>query len=189
MPTIRSNKRKEIRKAVVKILTGQTNAKDRIYSGRSESNWQETLPHINVYLRSESTEEIAQAPRLLMRTIDLEIECIADAVTDTELVDKLDDLAEQVEILLSIDDSLLCTADDIMLKNIDVETVSDGARPTGAIRLQYNVTYHAYSPRDIRDQVSLKDLSKVGASWQVGHNDSPPTMAPADRATDEVIIT
>lgn len=174
-----SRKRKEIRKAVVKALKGRTRAGDRVRANRSEVNWQQTLPHVNIYFRGEDVQETDQAPRLLKRVINMEVEIIDEGRDGDELSDKLDDLSEQVEAALSVDDSLQCTADDIVLQNIELEADSDGDKPTGSARLMFNVTYHEFSPRTV--QQVLPDLKTVGTEWDV-------TVEVADRPTDTISI-
>lgn len=182
------SRRKAIRKQIVKILKGRTDAGEHVRAGRSETNWQETLPHVNVYIRGEDIQddELAQAPRLLRHILNLEIEIIADGRDGEELLDRLDDLDDQVQICLSKDDTLDCTADDIILNNIEIETESEGSKPTGSIRLHYNVEYHEFHPRDARDQETLKDFKGIDAQWQVGHHDESATQAEDDRAKDTI---
>lgn len=183
-----SERRKDIRKQVMRLLKGRTAAKSNVVVNRSETNWQENLPAINLYFRGEQVIEKDQAPRLMKRIIELEVEIIDEGRDGDELTDKLDDLCEQVEQCLSNDDSLRDTADDILLVRVgEMEADSEGSKPTGSQSLFFEITYHLAAPRSSRDQGTFPDLETVGGEWQVGHDDSEPDMAEADRAKD--IIT
>ncbi len=167
------SRRKEIRKQIVKILRGRTDARDNIRVNPGEASWQENLPQINVYFKGEGIDsELAQAPRLLRRVINFEIEIIADDNNWEDLSDKLDDMAEQVEVLLSIDDSLDCLADDIILDAIDIDTEGVSTKPVGSVRLSYRILYSEFSPRDIRDQGNFPDLKTIDATYDVTPEDA-----------------
>ena len=182
-----SARRKAIRKAIVKRLKGRTRAKDNVRANRSERNWMEYLPAINVYTRGETDiSELSSAPRLLRRPINVEIEIIDSGDDGDDISDKLDDLAEDVERYLSRDDSLGDTASDILLKGVsDMEAVDTGERPAMAVRLNYKVIYEEYSPRDQSGQ-GVGELDGIDAEWPIGHHDGPPTMDEADRAEDKI---
>lgn len=165
-----SEKRKNIRKAIMKILNGRTAARDNVTANRGTVNWQENLPAINVYMRGENAaeeDEYAKVPRLLKRVIDLEIEIIDEGRDGEELSDKLDDLCEEVEVALSRDDSLLNTCDDIVLMRIsDMEAVGDGEKPTMSVRLFYEVRYHDFFPRDQKGQ-GVGPFDGIDAEWDI----------------------
>ena len=177
--------RKLIRKHIKKVLFGQTKAGSRVTSNRSETNWQENLPAINLYYQGEPTiEEISQAPRMLKRLINLEVEIIAEGRDDEEVSDNLDDLSEEIEICLSKDDSLDNLVSDIILSSVSqVDISSDGSKPTGSLKLRFDVFYTECSPRDIRDQITLQELDTIGAEYNLNSDQDV-----ADRAIDTVTI-
>jgi hypothetical protein len=178
--------RKEIRKFLVGVLKGRTRAGNNVRENRSEVNWQENLPAINLYFRSEEIEELNESPRTLRRRLAMDVEIIDDGRDGEELSDKLDDLAEQVETCLALDDSIGGCADDIIQTGVtEIEADSSGEKPTGTVRLLYRIDYHTDAPRG---QPRLGDLDTIGAQWQVGHNDEAPTMDEDDRAKDEITI-
>ena len=177
---IKGSVRKAIRSQILKTLLGKTDARDNVTVNRSETNWQENLPAINIYIRGEEVlAEDSQVPRLLRRNVNLEIEAITDGRDGTELSNKLDDLGEQIEVALSADDRLDCTVDDIVLDSIEIETQSEGSKPVGSIRLTYKVRYHEFSPRDIRDQGVFPDFKGIDSTWDV-------TPEQADKPKDTI---
>jgi len=176
--------RMAIRKQAIKFLKGRTNAGSNVRANRSETNWQENLPGINVYTRGEVNTEMNQAPRRLRRNLELEVEIIDEGSDGEEISDKLDILAEQVERCLSVDDSLGGCADDIILTNVsDLEVESGGSKPSGSIRLTFNVKYNEFSPRDRKGQGTFETFEELSAEW-----DLQPGQDEADRATDIITI-
>lgn len=178
---LKIKKRKEIRKKIVELLKGKTDAGNRVFPNASVPQWEEELPVILIYPRSETAEEYAIAPRELERDISLAIEIVAkgpevdeegnEPEGATSLEDILDNIAEQVEAIMAADDTLGCTADNSILKNTEFEFEAAGGLPIGSCRLTYSVTYFRPSP-DL--QPELPAFKNVDADWRVGHNNSAP---------------
>lgn len=179
--------RKQIRENIVGLLAGRTRAGRNVRANRGEVHESETLPAISVYLGPENITPMDSAPRRISRIMETRVELIDSGSDLGELSDKLDDLAEQVEVCLSVDDSLGRCADDIILNSItELEADSVGEKVFGSLRLIYDVRYHTFSPRSIDDQPNVGDFEGLDSEWQVGHHDEDPTMAEADRAKDVV---
>ena len=189
--------RKLIRKKIIEILTGTTDAGARVWANQSTPAWEEQLalgPMILVYPRSEGAETYAIAPRELKRTLDLAVEIIAAGPeADDEksgapsLSDILDDVSHQVECELSRDDTVGCTASDIQLTNTEFEFTNEGAVPFGSARLLYTVTYYTNVPEDIAKQTVTPDFTTAASDWHVGHHDDDPDLTNTE-ANDEVDI-
>ena len=179
-----SEHRKQIRKAMVKILLGRTLARENVFANRSLVNPSEGLPGINLYFTSEALDEHSSAPRKMKRTLNCDIEVIVDGKTDDEVSDRLDDLLEQIERCLSADDTLRGTASDCILQSIDIESSAEGERPIGSAKMVWSVKYYDDFPRDARDQ-GLVPFDGYDAEWKVDESD-PDSMAAADSADDEV---
>lgn len=175
--------RMQIRKNLVSILMGRTDAKHCVFFNRTKQTWAENLPAMNMYFRGEpEINEYSQAPRQLLRVLQLEIEIIADGNSDDEAADKIDCICEQVENLLSIDDSLGGCADDIVLNTIsDIEGVSEGSKTTMAVKLTYRIRYNSYFPREGAQR--FEDFLTASGEW-----DLQPGQDQADRATDLVTV-
>jgi len=180
-----SAKRKEIRKELVKLLRGRTRAQSNVRANRSEANWFENLPAINIYMRNEELEETDQAPRRLTRNLFVEIEIVDKGKDGDELSDKIDDRCEQVERILSIDDTLSDKANDIVLSNCDFEMDASGKEPIGKATLTYKIPYYDYFPRDQKDQ-GISELAGIDTDWRIGHHNDEPSMVVADSAKDEI---
>lgn len=175
--------RMQIRKNLVAILKGRTDARERVFFNRTKNTWAENLPAINMYFRGEpEIQEYSQAPRQMRRILQLEVEMVADGNSDTEAADKIDCLCEQVESLLSLDDSLGGCADDIVLQSVDdIEGVSEGSKTTMATRLTYRVRYNTFNPRE--DAQKFEDFLTASGEWNL-----QPGQDSADRATDTVNV-
>ena len=174
--------RKLIRKKVTEILKNKTDAKDKVFPNASVPPWEEELPVILVYARSESISEYAHAPRELERDLDLAIEIIATGPEvnlelktpepgKKTLEDILDDIAEQVECAMSIDETLGGTADGSILQNTELEFDSAGGQPIGSARLTYSIAYFTMAPRSLDKQGVLPDFKTAETNWHVGDED------------------
>lgn len=175
-----AHRRKAIRTAVIKALKNKTLAGENVFTNQSTPQWDKDLPAILVYSESETATEQNVAPRELKRVLELRIECIARG-NDTENADDdkpsvediLDDLAEQVECELSRDDSLDCTASDIILTGTEFQFEGEGAFPIGSARLRYEVTYYQHVPDTRAKQAGIEDAKTIEADWHVGHDGAP----------------
>lgn len=178
--------RKLIRKKVVEILKGNTDVGDAIFPNASVPPWHTELPVILVYPRSEGAAEYGVAPRELERDLDLALEIIASGPeenseletpgTDKSLEDTLDDIAEQIEAIISADDSLQGTADNTILTNTEFEFDAAGGSPIGSCRLTFAVTYYTMSPRDItqqsiNDSQGIEDYETNEVEWNIGDDE------------------
>lgn len=191
-----SSKRKAIRKAIRNILLNKTEAKDRVFTNQSTPSWVEDLPVILIYSRSEDNEVFNESPREWKRTVNMAIECIAVApespnIGDSDesparlLDDLLDDIADKIELELSRDDTLNCTADDINLSSTEFDFEGDGQMPVGSVRLIYQVTYYTNVPANIDLQPEVSDYEQAGVEWNVGHdNESPDENIEANDVVD-----
>lgn len=174
--------RKAIRKKIVEILKGNTDVGDAVLPNASVPIWQKHLPLILVFPRSEAVSEYAIAPRELERDLDLAIEIIATGPEENEnletpgdlksLEDILDDIAEQVENVISADDSLQGTVDNIILENTEFEYDSTGGQPIGSCRLTFGVTYYTMSPRDTSGQNVDDDFLKNKVEYNIGNDEN-----------------
>jgi len=182
VPKDQGKKRKLIRKKVVELLKGATDAGTAVFPNASVPPWQEELPVILVYPRSEGATEYAQAPRELERDLDLAIEIVAAGPEENEeletpgseksLEDILDDIAEQVENVLDADDSLGCTADESMLENTEFEFDASGGQPIGSCRLTYGVTYYTMSPRNTDNQNAKDSFNSSNVKYNIGDDEN-----------------
>lgn len=181
-----SEVRKQIRKQVILLLKGRTDAGSNVRENRGEVNWGENLPAINVYFRGEpAIAERDQSPRTMNRLLEMEIECLTFGQDGEEISDKLDDLSEQVERCLSVDDTLGGCADDILLSSVsEMEVETSGKKPFGKISLTFQVRYWTYNPRDTKGQGNFENLNDLNAHWNI-----QPGQAEADQASDVIDMT
>lgn len=161
-----SLERKAIRKEVVGRLYNKTAAGKNVRPNRSKPNWFEDTPAINVWFdRDELGKELSTAPRLHERKITMYIECVVDGDDESEYSDILDDLCEEIEAILSRDDSLDSLAQDIIYRDTEFEYDAEGERLSSAARMIFDVTYTVFRPRD---QKRLDDLEKIVSEYEVG---------------------
>ena len=183
-----ASRRKEIRQAVVAALKGNTAAGDEVYSNLSSAIWREQLPQIVVYQRSEDIETLNVSPKEYKKTLELAVEIIGEGseTPDTQSVlveDLVDDIADEVEELLSIDDTLadfedplgkiVALVDELILIDTEFEFRGDGAKPVASVKLIYNALYTEYRPGTTDDQ-DISEMNSMNVKYRVGHNDSSP---------------
>lgn len=180
--------KKTIRKKIVELLRGNTDAGSRVLPNASIFPSDGELPVILVYPRSESVSEYARAPRELERTLDVAIEVIAKGPEDNpdlatpaqgekSLEDILDDIAEQIEEIMHKDDSLGGVADESIYTNAEYEFDKAGSMPIGSVRLTYSVKYYTMAPRENEE---LDAFETTKADWNLDNDDN------ADDASDEI---
>lgn len=171
--------RKIIRKKIAEILTDATDAGARVFPNASIPPWSEELPCILVYQKNEPVREFSAAPRELERSLNIEIEIVAqgpEVNVDMQtpagiktLEDILDDIAEQVEQALAADETLGGVCSDSILNDTNFEFDSAGTGPIGSAILNYTVTYYTMSPRssNIED-----DFSTAGIEYNIGEDEN-----------------
>lgn len=182
-----SAERKRIMKKLVSVLKKEnTPARDNIFNRRSQKIWQENLPAVILYPRTEEISENSQAPRQLKRELFLVVECLAEGRTDEEAADNVEDLMESVEEILALYESAQgktpggdCLFSDMVLDSVEFEEEEEAEKPIVTGRLIYNVEYYEYRPRDASEQ-RLKAFAKAHVDWDVGTADDPDPEATDD---------
>lgn len=165
-----TSKRKSIRHAIAAALTGNTSAGANVFASRTRSIPASKLPAILVYTSSETAEVFNQSPRELRRTLSVGIEIAARA--DDDLDDALDDIAEQVERVMSEHQTLSGTASDVLLTGTEITLTKDGDNQHGAAILTYEVTYYTVDVSEgiegpgVPDENVLRPFERAGAEWR-----------------------
>lgn len=144
------NKRKQLRKKVIEILTRQklgtyqTMAEDRVYSRSVGKGDESECPYINVVLKKEDLEKADESPRTKKRTAKLIIECVVSKKHDEEDLDDLaDDFCTQVETILNENRFLDDTVEDTDQIGLEADINQDGEEPIAGTLLIYDVVYYS----------------------------------------------
>jgi hypothetical protein len=136
-----SHKRTDIRKALVQILTGSTDAGNRVYSNRTTPWASSKLPAINVVTGSEEAtpRDIRASTYIRKVTFNIEIHSTVDSDVD----DALDDLAADVEAAIDADRTLMGTANAGSIYKGTEILIDDtgGEKPIGKAILTYEIQY------------------------------------------------
>lgn len=170
--------RAEIRAKVYELLLGQTTCGDAVYKNRARpfiqaEGWQNELPALVIYTNDESVALYNEAPREYARTsnIIVEIHAAADEQTD----DLLDNIAEQVEVLISRFNWEAFNVD-FGLGSTRMQLIDAGAQVVnGALAVTFEMTYYSPLP-DAGKADSLDDLLRVGNTYLVGTAQSTQTV-------------
>jgi len=162
--------RKAIRYAIANVLKDNTDAGGNVFASRTRKLTADNLPAILVYTTEEAAEEFIQAPRELKRTLTVRIEIAARA--DEELDDTLDDLAQEVEDILSENQTLDDVASDVILTRTEIVLNADGDNQHGACVMSYDVTYYTKDVSDgeegpgVPDANVLRVFARAGVEWR-----------------------
>lgn len=164
--------------AVAQLLAANTAAGTRVEATREIPRRRAEGTSLGVYTPEESivSTETRTAPREHTRSLQLVVEGIVQGASGVD--DALDALALEVEDAFDADDTLGGTAAESALVSTDLETMEDGARTAGLIRLTYAVTYYSFAPREVAapDAFLLANVK----------HDLNGTTHPADQAEDNV---
>lgn len=136
--------RQAIREAVVNLLKGTsasrpTAAGERVFDSRFRNIFPAELPCLIVYAMDETVEDRRSSPRMIDRSLSLAVDIFAEATDQVE--DDLDALAEQVESVMSADETLGGLTYDCILSETEMSVVADGETLIGSARLTFIIEY------------------------------------------------
>ena len=134
-----ANNRKNIRSALSTLLLGNTSAGNNVFSNRITPVWNNELPVILIY--SEEEDAVPRDLRVssYQRILNLTIECKAEA--NASLDDDLDDLASEIEDILSSNPSISGTSLGSVLTRTELELNAEAEKPIGVLRLYLEIKY------------------------------------------------
>jgi hypothetical protein len=135
--------RRQIRERIAADVTGLVTTGSNVFQARVYPLEDAALPCLLVYSTSEESEILNQGtPRLLSRTLNITIQGVAAETSDVD--DKLDLIAKEVESALSADRDINSLAQDSFLTSTEIEINADGAKTVGTLRLNYQIDYRVY---------------------------------------------
>ena len=139
-----SHKRTLIRNALVSKLIGTaptyaTDAEDRVYPNRTQSLSKSKLPAIKVFDESESASDTALNISRYLRTIETRIEIYVEQ--NSNLDTALDDIAKQVEDLITADRTISGTASGATYVSTQLEFDDSGDKKVGVATLNFQIKY------------------------------------------------
>lgn len=144
-----SHSRTLIRQALVDRLKTKvddvypTDAEDRIYGSRSKPLFDQFLPAILVYARSENVlEERFSTDGFGATKRELEIAFEAVVLGGEQVDDGLDNIAAQIELAFDGWEMSNRKADVMKLKSTEIDVSIEGSKTYGAARLTYGITYY-----------------------------------------------
>ena len=134
-----AHKRKDIRNAIVAMLSNHTSAGTNVYPSRVLALWTDDLPAILVYSKEEAASRTNNASSQSLRNTTFTIQVHVAVTTDLESA--LDDICNEVETILSGDPELQSTALDCFIASTSIDLSVEGETPTGVATLTYNIRY------------------------------------------------
>ena len=135
--------RRQIRERIAADVTSLVTTGSNVFQARVYPLEDAALPCLLVYSTSEESEILNQGtPRLLSRTLNITIQGVAAESSDID--DKLDLIAKEIETALSADRDINSLAQDSFLTSTEIEINADGAKTVGTLRLNYQIDYRVY---------------------------------------------
>jgi hypothetical protein len=151
--------RKAIREKIVELLTGETDAQDRVYPSRVLPVWSTQLPAILVYTPSD-TREIDSHPKRYAVDLQVRIEILQKS--SSNLDGELDTLGSQVEYILDQDFTLGDLVQDILHNSTELVMDKEGETQIGSLILTFTTRYYKESTTDPQ---FLDNLDGVVTDW------------------------
>lgn len=134
--------KQEIRKKIVEILLGKTDAKDKVFPNRTANVGVEELPVILVYPTSVDYTMLRKDPKILhRRDLSLTIQIMASDSDESKMTDTLDDISDQIEDAITNSDKLDELVHDINIDTAQASLSGEGQKPEGSWSMVYNVTF------------------------------------------------
>ena len=166
MLLIKRKTREYVRETLIKIGTP---AGKNIAIGKTAPTWIKNLPAILIYASNESVQRFEEAPKTYRREFSLSIECITAGNEDNDLDLALEEMAERVEDIMEVDETLGDLVNKIELRGSEYQVESDGQSPSGALVLTYAIEF--YQDANKSGINCLDDLKQLKTDWEVGHHD------------------
>lgn len=134
--------RKAIRQKVVQVIKdAATAAGSNVFGNRTAPLNQDKAPFILVYPQSEDITVIDKARGIERRDLAMIVEVVAEDITETQLNDALDDLAEEIETAIYGSDKLGNLVHDIGVESAEGEYSGQGDLPFGVWRITFQIAY------------------------------------------------
>ena len=132
--------RQQIRERVALDVTGLVTTGANVFQSRVYPIEDSKLPCLLVYSNSEESEILNQgSPRLLLRTLSITIQGVASESSNID--DKLDLIAKEIEIAMAADVDINGLAQDSFMTSSEIDFTSDGAKTIGTLRVNYQIEY------------------------------------------------
>lgn len=132
--------RKQIRVAAAAALTGLATTAARVFDSRARAVQMSDLPCLRVYCDEEDIE-LVDFDGGQQRDLVLIVEALATA--DATVDDVVDQIAKEVEVALSIDQTLGGLAKTIDPQKIGTEFAGDGESIVAVARMEFAVRYYS----------------------------------------------
>ena len=153
-----------IRRQVIAMLQGNTDAEDRIFPNRVLPLWVKELPAICVYTLDDDPKIEFEAPRTLKHALDLVVDLTI--MHEEGADDVLDGLCKQVESAMMQDDTIGGTAIDCILGSTKITISSEGQQQVLSAKISFDVSYRSEWPEEITGPNALTDFTGMDTQIQ-----------------------
>lgn len=164
----------QIRAAIAERLRGHTDAGARVFTNRSTDLWDNSLPAILVYTKTERVERETTAT--LKRVATVVVEVVVTAAEGEPLDDRADEVAEQVEARLWLDPELRAElgqlVNDARPVAYDLIVEAGGDELVAGARLTWEFTY--YQDLVLGDPAALTPWKSARTAYSLDPSDGTP---------------
>lgn len=136
-----SHVRKQIRDALVTLVSGLATTADRVFTSRVHPLAEHELPGLRVFVDDEEIElQSIHGPGMLQRRVTCRVECVS--ALEDGLDDDLDQMALEVEHAVAGDATLGGIFNGMLTPSaVEVNRSGEGAVPIGVLALVYEGEY------------------------------------------------
>ena len=135
--------RRKIRDEIISKVTRLNTTGTNVFPHRVYPVQESALPAIIVYTSSESSARATlggfASVVSMHRNLNVTIEVYVKATKN--MVDILDQIAEEIEVAMGDDETLSGLSEDLFLTGTSIEITAEGDQPVGLLKLDYQVDY------------------------------------------------
>lgn len=169
-----ASQRKLIREAVIQRLKdANTRVSDRVFGNRVRPIFQQEVPCIVVYTKSDNAEISNESPREYKRTLSIVLELVSKSDEEETLDGYLDEFCSEVETAIFQEETFSGLVSDTILGDTEIDILVDGEKPIGAAKINLVMPYYEHLPSgpaspfdDFETANVVYDLESVGSQTE-----------------------
>lgn len=172
-----------IRNAALAALAGQTRAAITETSRRPDYQskaWGTELPSVAIFTRRETARVFNAAPLQYERHCELTVEVLVEGKSRASIDVDLDELCRQIELLLTVDDTLGGTCNALTYIGTELDYSDKGDPNIAGARISFDAEYLDFLPGD-----RMPDLPWLERVW-VDYSLENKQPDPADQAHSHI---
>lgn len=159
-----ASQRKAIRAEIVTCLkAGGTIAGQNVFPDRSRKIFDEEIPCILVYTKSETAAISGSSPQEYKRDLTVFLELVMQGNREEIIDDLLDDFCDSVEQIIFDNDNFRGeVSSDVMISDTEIEILAEeGKKITAGAKITLTFPYYQFLPGDRSDELDDFDSAVI----------------------------